>query len=146
MTVVTSAFLVINPSDDLFARVRQHFGTTRASNKSVYNYDMDIINMEFSCHDNVLVLPKTYCTLDSEFSIGTKLHTNLDCRDFASVNYMHFSAHGKPFSHGRYRVDDIYSKSNFDSPAVLDLFRKWFRYTHKFCGMIPTLSSNVDYG
>ena len=32
------------------------------------NFDMDIINIEFSCSGDILILPKMYGTLDSEYA------------------------------------------------------------------------------
>ena len=63
------------------------------------------------CRDEILVLPKSYGTLDSEYDLGvtsgnSPFSTALsECRDVDSVHYLHFTANGKPWSHGaRYIV------------------------------------------
>ena len=43
-----------------------------------YYFDMDIINQEFSANREVLVLPKTYGTLDSDFTRGDEAHWRFD--------------------------------------------------------------------
>jgi hypothetical protein len=65
-------------------------------------FDMDVINQEFSCKHEVLVLPKMYGTLDSEFVSFTALSQRMKkCKAFNKVQYMHFSGLKKPWMWGR---------------------------------------------
>ena len=64
---VASVLLLAVPSEALFRRVERHFGTKSGKGKRE-NYDMDIVNAEFACGGEVLVLPKMYGTLDSEYA------------------------------------------------------------------------------
>jgi hypothetical protein len=73
---ITSILLVIEPSQTMFDRVSAHFGSWRPVVKSE-NFDMDIIHKEFCCKNNILVLPKQYGTLDSEF-ILTQARTRIN--------------------------------------------------------------------
>ena len=70
MTAVTSVLLLVVPSRELYLRVERHFGTKRviSNNKMMDNFDMNIVNIEFACSGDVLVLPKMYGTLDSEYA------------------------------------------------------------------------------
>lgn len=46
---------------------------------------MDIINFEFSCQDEILILPKVYGVLDTEFRFGETFEKNYrKCRRFES--------------------------------------------------------------
>ena len=58
--------MVVEPHAQLFERVEKHFGSIRPITK-LENFDMEIIHKEFCCNDSVLVLPKHYGTLDTEF-------------------------------------------------------------------------------
>ena len=67
---VTSAFLIVEPSQALYQRAETHFASlnvTNAHSKIKEMLDMDIIHKEFGCKDEILVLPKAYGTLDSDF-------------------------------------------------------------------------------
>ena len=70
MTAVTSVLLLVVPSKELYRRVERHFGSKRIgdNNESMDNFDMNILNIEFACSGDVLVLPKMYGTLDSEYA------------------------------------------------------------------------------
>ena len=71
MTAVTSVLLLVVPSRELYLRVERHFGSKRISdnnNEVMDNFDMNIVNIEFACSGDVLVLPKMYGTLDSEYA------------------------------------------------------------------------------
>ncbi len=82
---VTSALLVVKPSPQLFARMQRHFGLTRRLSK-MENFDMDIVNIEFTCSGELLVLPKAYCTLDAEYAVGSELNRRTEkCRYDYSV-------------------------------------------------------------
>ena len=68
---VTTALLVIDkPSRAIFDRVAKYFGESRNIKGDEY-FDMDIVNGEFACSDEILVLPKVYATLDGEFKSGS---------------------------------------------------------------------------
>lgn len=58
--------MVVEPHPQLFERVEKHFGSIRPITR-LENFDMEIIHKEFCCNDSVLVLPKHYGTLDTEF-------------------------------------------------------------------------------
>lgn len=59
---------------------------------------MDILNHEFACKHEILVLPKIYGTLDSEFYPPDPLSSKLSkCKNFSRAQYIHFSARGKPW-------------------------------------------------
>jgi len=63
---------------------------------------MDILNQEFSCKHEILVLPKMYGTLDSEFISTNPLSKRLiECKDFSQVQYLHFSGLKKPWMLGK---------------------------------------------
>ena len=51
-TQVTSVLLVIQPSLALFQRVQKHFGSWR-NDSLIQNFDMDILNIEFGCKDQI---------------------------------------------------------------------------------------------
>lgn len=66
--------MVIKPSQEAFQKLQSKFGSrgrprARSSHPEEF-FDMDLVNMEFACRDQVLVLPKAYATLDSEFRHG----------------------------------------------------------------------------
>ena len=63
---VATILMVVEPHPALFKRVKKHFGSIRPIAK-LENFDMEIIHKEFCCNDEVLVLPKHYGTLDTEF-------------------------------------------------------------------------------
>ncbi len=71
---VTSALLVIEPSTEMFSRAAALFGSRRFLDASeMENFDMDIINIEFTCRGQILILPKAYGTLDGEYAKGDPL-------------------------------------------------------------------------
>ena len=68
--LVTSAFLIVEPSIEMYSRVEKHFkdlNVTNTQSNIKELLDMDIIHKEFGCKDEILVLPKSYATLDSDF-------------------------------------------------------------------------------
>ena len=94
---------------------------------------MDILNMEFACNKEILVLPKMYGTLNSEYMRGLKLYGQMSaCRSFNSVRFLHFSGYGKPWeraSQPRRMLDYIQMHSDDVRPIVYD----WFRQAHDSC-------------
>jgi len=89
---VSSAFLLVKPSVQLWNRVQKHFDSA-AKNRL---YDMDILNIEFK--DEIAPLPPDYLCLDSEwvekdgkFCFGDPQET------YNRVKLVHFSAFTKPW-------------------------------------------------
>lgn len=72
---VTTVLMVFVPSRKLFDRVEKHFGSWQQEKSEVkrQNFDMDIMNIEFGCAEEILVLPKVYGTIDSEYNESEKL-------------------------------------------------------------------------
>ena len=92
---------------------------------------MDIVNAEFTCGEEVLVLPKMYGTLDSEFRAGDPLGRRLRrCRDLSRVRYMHFSADGKPWS--KRRNASSY-REVYPDREVADLHIEWHKLANEAC-------------
>ena len=61
---------------------------------------MDILNQRFSCNHEILILPKNYGTLNSEYLKSEKLSSKLSkCKEIKKVYYLHFSGKGKPWQH-----------------------------------------------
>jgi hypothetical protein len=54
---------------------------------------MDILNTEFACNHEILILPKNYGNLNSEFFIAERSN----CTNFSLCQYVHFTAKGKPW-------------------------------------------------
>ena len=127
---VASVLLLAVPGEELFRRVERHFGTKSGKGKRE-NYDMDIVNAEFACGGEVLVLPKMYGTLDSEFRAGDPLGRRLRrCRDLSRVRYMHFSADGKPWS--KRRNASSY-REVYPDKEVADLHIEWHKLANEAC-------------
>eukprot|EP00095_Tigriopus_kingsejongensis_P001240 maker-scaffold160_size295910-snap-gene-1.41 protein:Tk01240 transcript:maker-scaffold160_size295910-snap-gene-1.41-mRNA-1 annotation:"hypothetical protein DFA_05069" len=123
LVVITSVMLVVDPSLELFSRVERHFGSLKFGTTQ-QNYDMDILNKEFSCNDNIFILPKHYGTLDSEYNPDQKLYQkNKLCQSFGHVQYLHFSANGKPWTRGSNGNHYYLASYRFEVHAVL---MKWF--------------------
>ena len=103
-------------------------------------FDMDILNMELACKNKVLVLPKMYGTLDSEFLMGSNLRGKMaKCREFDHVRYLHFSGYGKPWQYGDTPRRILGYIQLFDV-KVQGLIFKWFQLTSKTCPwMVPDL-------
>ena len=96
---------------------------------------MDILNIEFSCKDELLILPKHYCTLDSEYNFSDRLYkASSECRTFSNVQFMHFNKGGKPWTRGVEQTRDHYLKTY--EPVVVSHFKKWFEMAHENC---PTI-------
>ena len=129
---VTSVLLLAEPSEKLFFRVEKHFGASKSERgvKREY-YDMDIVNLEFTCNGEILVLPKMYGTLNSEFRAGEPLSRRVSqCKNFSKVRYMHFSADGKPWSRRR----DVMSYRNmYPDNEVKDLHIEWHNLAKEAC-------------
>lgn len=127
---VTSSLMLFSPSLELYRRAEKNFNTKKLVSKKT-NYDMDIMNKEFSCRDDVFILPKHYGTLDSEFSRDQKLFWKTkNCRHFPDTQYMHFSAFGKPWTRGE--VEARYYISTFPYEPALQLI-KWQKMAHEIC-------------
>ena len=130
---VTSILLLAVPSKELFLRVEKHLGSSRrhtATKQQRENYDMDIINIEFTCKGEILVLPKMYGTLNSEYSTRDPLSQRLSrCKNFSRVRYMHFSGDGKPWSKRR----SIASYRNLYTKEVADLYVEWHEVAKEVC-------------
>ncbi|TRY74954.1 hypothetical protein TCAL_08660 [Tigriopus californicus] len=127
---VTSALMLFKPSLELFERVSQHFGTKKIASKKT-NYDMDIVNKEFSCRDNIFILPKHYGTLDSEFCKDAQLFKRTgNCRYFPDTQYMHFSALGKPWTRGD--AEARYYISTFSYQVAVQLI-EWQQAAQEMC-------------
>ena len=108
-------------------------------NYSFFQYfDMDIINQEFSCQREILVLPKMYGTLDSEYQTrNSRLSSRMSmCKNFSEVQYFHFSGLGKPWTSAEQMSNYL---SNFESGAA-DLIKRWFNYAHTSCPWLVTHS------
>ncbi|XP_059091685.1 uncharacterized protein LOC131887172 [Tigriopus californicus] len=139
--LITSILLLIEPSKELYSRVVPYFGKTRPVSKLEY-FDMDIIQSEFNCKTNdIMVLPKMYGTLDSDFYKTFKIFQNYrKCLDFSQVQYLHFSHQGKPWTRGLSQVRRQYGSSNLHSNAS-SMFVQWFRDAHMVCpNLLPELS------
>eukprot|EP00095_Tigriopus_kingsejongensis_P011607 snap_masked-scaffold859_size87536-processed-gene-0.0 protein:Tk11607 transcript:snap_masked-scaffold859_size87536-processed-gene-0.0-mRNA-1 annotation:"hypothetical protein DFA_03248" len=137
--VITTILLVVEPSLELFQRVRPYFGQRRPESHQEF-FDMDIIQKEFNClHNEVFVLPKMYGTLDSDFYPNyTILNNYRKCLDFSKVQYMHFTHQGKPWTH---RSD--WSKNQYQlgtHPNASRMFTTWFREAHATC---PSLIASI---
>ena len=129
---VTSILLLAVPSRELFLRVEKHLGSIwrHAVTKQRENYDMDIINIEFTCKGEILVLPKMYGTLNSEYSTRDPLSQRVSrCKNFSRVQYMHFSGDGKPWSKRR----SIDSYRSFYTKEVADLYVEWHEAAKEVC-------------
>ena len=93
---------------------------------------MDILNQEFSCRQEVLVLPKMYGTLDSEYFNGnSKINFRFSmCKNFAEVQYLHFSGQGKPWSSAANHMDNFIARYNGDAAEAV---KRWFTHAHSTC-------------
>ena len=135
--MVTSVLLVVQPSVALFERMQKHFATKRGGRSSQQNYDMDIINLELSCQDEVLVLPKHYGTIDSEYNEREGLHDKVkECQNFDDVHFLHFTSGGKPWTRNKVSAKRHYTM-NFER-KVAKKFEEWFQLAHDIC---PSLIS-----
>ena len=95
---------------------------------------MDIINERLSKNDQILVLPKFYGTLNSDFEMAeTALKSRIKaCKNFDMVQYLHWSAifknqRSKPWS---------YSESDFverHEAVIRPLVRTWYKLAHESC-------------
>lgn len=93
-------------------------------------FDMDVINQEFSCKHEVLVLPKMYGTLDSEFVSSKPLSKRMEeCKDFSKVQYMHFSGLQKPWMWGRGGNPEL-DEAAFEVKTVV---KDWIRVADEVC-------------
>ena len=132
--VITSILLLIEPSEALYKTVEEFFGKwmLNAKGKKTRQYfDMDIINQRLACNGELIVLPKHYGTLNSEYLNSEKLsHRYEQCKDFEQVQYMHFSGLGKPWSHSLASYENRYEAS------ARPLVRTWFNLAKETCPWI----------
>jgi hypothetical protein len=135
-SVITSVLLLFVPSETLFKEVEQYFGhwiTNKNAKKTRQLFDMDIINRRFSCQGDILVLPKFYGTLNSEFIKSDELNHRLGaCLNFDQVQYMHFSGLGKPWSHAGQISSYISQYEDKAKPMIA----KWFKTAYSVCPWI----------
>ena len=130
--VITSVLLVVDPNEELFDKLKEYFGKWMNKNgqKSRQYFDMDIINQRLACHGELLVLPKHYGTLNSEYLNlpEQKLAKVMEpCKNFEDVKFMHFSGLGKPWSHTLSSYAQKYEK---DARPFVE---KWFKYGSELC-------------
>lgn len=89
--------MLVKPSEKLYGQVQNYFGQWH---KNLQLYDMDILNLHFACRERILVLPKHYATLNSEYLVDSELSGKVaKCKEIKKVAYMHFSGLGKPWQH-----------------------------------------------
>ena len=122
-------------------------------------FDMDIVQKEFSCSNEMFVLPKVYGTLDSDFNKKFTLYKKKSkCRSFRNVSrvanclslsqcttsvpfqvhYLHFTHKGKPWTHPKSWNQNYYLKE-FPS-HVSEFFREWFQSASQQC---PSFVSQI---
>ena len=91
---------------------------------------MDIINQRFSCRSEVLVLPKHYGTLNSEYLSTEKLSKRLaECKTIKKVYYLHFSGLSKPW---QWHTEDIKEYLENYEMQIKPLIAKWLGLFSKF--------------
>ena len=84
---------------------------------------MDILNQRFSCHYEVLVMPKHYGTLNSEYLSTDKLSGRLaQCKEIKKVYYLHFSGLGKPW---QWHTEDIKEYLDGYEMQIKPLIARW---------------------
>ena len=129
--VITSILLLIEPNEDLFKTVEEYFGKWMPNGKKRQYFDMDIINNRLVCNGELLVLPKHYGTLNSEYISSEKLSQKFKvCKDFDQVQYLHFSGLGKPWSH------QLSSYQNRYENEAKPLIQTWFKLAKETCPWI----------
>lgn len=96
--------------------------------------------MEFSCRKEILILPKQYGTLDSEYALSDLSSRLAECKNFSEVQYIHFTIQGKPWSYAHSQEGFL---SAFD-PEAASVIRRWFVHAHQSCPWIVPRSSSVD--
>ena len=94
-------------------------------------FDMDIINQRLACKGEMVVLPKHYGTLNSEYMKNENLAKKMKtCKNFQQVKYMHFSGAGKPWSHLGKRLPTYLDKYENDAKPLV---KKWFEIANETC-------------
>lgn len=89
--------MLVIPSEKLYSQVEKYFGKWHHNQQL---YDMDILNLHFACRNQIMVLPKHYATLNSEYLVDSELSRKVaKCKEIKKVAYMHFSGLGKPWQH-----------------------------------------------
>ena len=109
--------------------MQSYFGKRRPWEPKLEYFDMDIINDHLSMNDQILVLPKFYGTLDSDFeSAETVLKSKIKmCKNFDRVQYLHWSAIGKPWYHS----ESSYVQKHEE--VIRPLVQTWYRLTRESC-------------
>ena len=128
--IITSVLLVVEPNEQLYSTLKEYFGAWMYKNgaKSRQYFDMDILNQRLACHNELMVLPKHYGTLNSEYLIKEKLSDIMKpCKSFADVRFMHFSGLGKPWSHHLNSYKTKYEIS------AQDFIQNWFKIANDVC-------------
>ncbi|TRY70741.1 hypothetical protein TCAL_12816 [Tigriopus californicus] len=131
VVAVTTVMMVVEPSLQLYYRVRRHFGSLKIDTGKP-NFDMDIVNKEFSCGDEVLILPKHYGTIDSEYNEMEPLSSITEvCRNQANIQFLHFTSRGKPWTRtgGENRV--MYKQEILKE--IRPIFHEWALKVRHIC-------------
>jgi len=85
----------------------------------------------------MLVLPKFYGALDSEFNCAEGLPRKLPgCLDFGKTQYLHFTAKGKPWTRSAERDRVMYGEEYYPDPRVRRAFTEWFHAAHDVCPQV----------
>ena len=120
---VSSLLLVVKPSLEMWNRVERYFETAY---KKRY-YDMEIINLEFK--KEIHYLPDEYACLNSEWEdIDTPFHFGEPEKNFDTINIVHFTALGKPWSYHPKMVRKLRPNAH---PIFYDLWEKWWAARNK---------------
>ena len=133
--MITSILLLVIPSDTLFASIEPYFGkwvVESGGRKRRQLFDMDIINRKFSCHGKILVLPKVYGTLNTEFMRTENLSRRFQqCKNISQVYFMHFSGLGKPWTRKSSKGRDYYVQKYAEEakPYIVS----WFKLFDQMC-------------
>lgn len=119
----------------MYRSVEPYFGkwiTRSNGQKKRQLFDMDIINRKFSCHGKILVLPKSYGTLNAEFMDTESLSKRFqECKSINQVHFMHFSGLGKPWTRKSNQERESYVQK-YAEEARPYIF-KWFTLYDKMC-------------
>lgn len=126
IAMITSILLVIEPTQELFDQMEPYFGKKHPRNNKEY-FDMDIINDVLTKNDQMLVLPKFYGTLNSEYGLGGRNPYYAKCKNFDMVQYLHWTAIGKPWTYKESKY------VNGHEEVIKPLIRTWYQMAHETC-------------
>ena len=130
IAIITSILLVIEPDQNLFNQMASYFGKRRPQSNREF-FDMDIINHELSKNGKILVLPKFYGALNSEFELDKSGKAkSKPCKNFDLAQYIHWTAIGKPWSF----TTSKYVKKHEE--VIQPLIKTWFRLAFETCPRI----------